>query len=79
MVFLTVGGPYPSIAQNKKAAVSWSISAFCVHCFPFTVIKYHDQGNLQREEVVWTQRSRGVRVNHGRKHGGKRQQVGTGC
>lgn len=42
MVFLTVGGTYPSIAQNKKAAVSWSISAFCVHCFPFAVIKYHD-------------------------------------
>lgn len=46
MAFLTVGGPYPSIAQNKKAAISWSISASCVHCFPFAVIKYHDQGKF---------------------------------
>ena len=79
MVFLTVGGPYPSTTQNKKAVVSWSISASCVHCFPFAVIKYHNQGNLQKEELVMTQGSRRIRVNYGRKHSGKRQQVGTGC
>lgn len=34
--------------------------------FSVSVIKYHDQGNLQKEEFMWVFSSRGMRVHLGR-------------
>lgn len=34
-------------------------------CFSDAVIKHCDQGNLEKEEFIWTYSSRGIRIHHG--------------
>ena len=40
-----------------------SLHDVCISYIYIAVIKYHDQGNLQKELFIWSYSSRGIRVH----------------
>lgn len=42
-----------------------SLHDVCIRYIYIARIKYHDQGNLQKEPFIWSYGSRGIRVHPG--------------
>lgn len=53
--------------NNNNSQVLHSTSLLSVTNFPTAVIKYHEQGNLQNERLIWAYSTREIRISITRK------------
>lgn len=52
--------------RAKVTVASTYILGGCMSCSSIGMVKYHNQGNLQKEGLIWAYGSRGIRVYFGK-------------